>query len=453
MGHGDHEARRYGSRVYHKSAEFGTWGEPAYLKTTVEAREDEECAFSDVAESQQRREFCLQHDGYGALCSCDAPLVLPSPDTARANKRLKKVPVVVVAGENRPQYLFRALVSLLSAEGVHKNNIVVYIDGTTNPEPEAVCRLLGVRSVQHTPRGEKNGRIAQHYRDTLVNVFDLFPAAEYVIINEEDLDVAPDYFSYFAQTMPLMKLDPTIYCISAWNDQGYEGSSYDPALLYRVETMPGLGWLLSRALFKNELEAAWPKEGRFDWDMWMRMPDQRKGRECVIPDVSRTYHFGASGVNMSPYFQSLYFERHRLNKQPRVILRDTHLLTAKAYDKELHRLLSSALVVNHAQDPCSKQFLQSEVAVADEDTVFVMYIVMTSAYDYKNWQHVAKCWKLWDLDVRGFHKSLWRTWRLRRKLFVVGTTSEFAQHKPSDVVPYDFKQDDKEKDQADKKDH
>ena len=25
--------------------------------------------------------------------------------------------------------------------------------------------------------------------------------------------------------------------------------------------------------------------------------------ECVIPDVSRTYHFGSSGINMNPYFQ------------------------------------------------------------------------------------------------------------------------------------------------------
>lgn len=36
--------------------------------------------------------------------------------------------------------------------------------------------------------------------------------------------------------------------------------------------------------------------------MWMRMPEQRKGRECVIPDVSRSYHFGIIGLNMNGYF-------------------------------------------------------------------------------------------------------------------------------------------------------
>lgn len=49
-----------------------------------------------------------------------------------------------------------------------------------------------------------------------------------------------------------------IYCISAWNDQGYEHTSDDPSLLYRVETMPGLGWLLKRSLYKDELESKWP---------------------------------------------------------------------------------------------------------------------------------------------------------------------------------------------------
>jgi hypothetical protein len=37
--------------------------------------------------------------------------------------------------------------------------------------------------------------------------------------------------------------------------------------------------------------------------MWMRMPEQRRNRECIIPDISRTFHFGASGMNVYDYFQ------------------------------------------------------------------------------------------------------------------------------------------------------
>lgn len=40
--------------------------------------------------------------------------------------------------------------------------------------------------------------------------------------------------------------------------QGYEHTAEDPALLYRVESMPGLGWVLKKSLYKDELEPKWP---------------------------------------------------------------------------------------------------------------------------------------------------------------------------------------------------
>lgn len=32
----------------------------------------------------------------------------------------------------------------------------------------------------------------------------------------------------------------------------------DLALLYRVESMSGLGWMLKKSLYKDDLEAKWP---------------------------------------------------------------------------------------------------------------------------------------------------------------------------------------------------
>ena len=54
---------------------------------------------------------------------------------------------------------------------------------------------------------------------SLTAAFNIYPSAEHVIILEEDLDVAPDFFSYFSQTLDLLEQDPTLYCVSAWNDQ------------------------------------------------------------------------------------------------------------------------------------------------------------------------------------------------------------------------------------------
>ena len=36
----------------------------------------------------------------------------------------------------------------------------------------------------------------------------------------DDLDVAEDFFSYMAALRPLLDKDPTVWCISAWNDNG-----------------------------------------------------------------------------------------------------------------------------------------------------------------------------------------------------------------------------------------
>lgn len=43
----------------------------------------------------------------------------------------------------------------------------------------------------------------------------------------------------------------------------------------------------------------------------MRTSKVQRGRQCVVPEVSRTFHFGSSrAVNVNPYFQHTYFGRH-----------------------------------------------------------------------------------------------------------------------------------------------
>ena len=97
--------------------------------------------------------------------------------------------------------------------------------------------------------------------------------------------------------------------------------------------------VLSRKLYKGELEAKWPAPDVFwDWDMWMRTPNQRKDRECIIPDISRTYHFGAKGLNVGPAMNDAYFKRHAINTVPNVKI-DADLMYKDNYEKEINRLL------------------------------------------------------------------------------------------------------------------
>ena len=163
--------------------------------------------------------------------------------------------------------------SLLSANGANRSMISVYIDGYFQ-EPYELAKLYGLRVVQHKPVGRANARISQHYYFSLNDLFSSHSASDFAIIFEEDLIVSPDVFSYFSQTKHLLLEDPSIYCISAFNDNSYLHSSSDEALCYRVETMPGLGWMLTRELWENELKPKWPSpRHNWDWDLvgvWFR---------------------------------------------------------------------------------------------------------------------------------------------------------------------------------------
>lgn len=242
-----------------------------------------------------------------------------------------------------------------------------------------------------------------------------------------------DILSYFKQLLPVYEKDASVYCISAWNDQGYEHLCNDPAMMYRVETMPGLGWVLSRKLFKNELEEKWPKPHEIvDWDMWTRMPSNRKERECIIPDISRTYHFGGKGINVGGLMQALYFEKHAINQEAHVKM-DADKMYKENYEKEMHRLLSEAKVLNHTKTPCANK---DDFIPDTHGKLYVFYISMEFPGDFKTWQSMASCLRMWDLDARGFHKSMWRFWLKKNHVLVIGCpASVYCSYKPAEIKP------------------
>ena len=44
--------------------------------------------------------------------------------------------------------------------------------------------------------------------------------AVHAYLLQEDMEVAPDFFSYFEALTPLLDRDPSLMCISSWNDHG-----------------------------------------------------------------------------------------------------------------------------------------------------------------------------------------------------------------------------------------
>ena len=48
--------------------------------------------------------------------------------------------------------------------------------------------------------------------------------------------------------------------LSAWNDNGLKGRVRSRSALRRTDYFPGLGWLLTRRLWEDELKAQWPTQ-------------------------------------------------------------------------------------------------------------------------------------------------------------------------------------------------
>jgi len=213
---------------------------------------------------------------------------------------------------------------------------VIHIQQPDQSEPEVPAKELKFKGYF---------KISRHYRWGLKQIFRTFNHTA-VIIVEDDLDVAPDFYEYFSSTYDLLKNDPTLWCVSAWNDNGKANliDSSHGELLYRSDFFPGLGWMITKSLW-DELESKWPNSY---WDDWMRRPEQRKERACIRPEISRTRTYGKIGVS-----NGMFFDKHlkfiKLNENP-VAFSKTNMsyLLKEPYDKQFHALVDSLPVVSAA---------------------------------------------------------------------------------------------------------
>lgn len=80
------------------------------------------------------------------------------------------------------------------------------------------------------------------------------------------------------------------------------------------------------------------------------------GRDCLIPDVSRTYHFGEVGLNVNEKMQTLYFRHHALHKSSLPVkFKSLESLIKTNYDTSLKYAISMSKFIDEAARPCDEQ--------------------------------------------------------------------------------------------------
>ena len=237
--------------------------------------------------------------------------------TAKTNNKLSqylsqggKFPIILLTC-NRVELLDATLDNLLKVNNVQKDNIAIVqdggLEGIVSVSTKYGIKLLQNKLGLHLRGGSMNdggSRIATHYKFALSKAFDeLFPNAPGIIIVEDDLLFSPDFYDYFTATAPILEEDDTLLCISAWNDNGFVGHVRNPFALKRTEFFPGLGWFLTRRLYKGELEEKWPSA---HWDHWLRSQDTHKGRDILYPEVKQYICWLYVSICQNVYLLCLY---------------------------------------------------------------------------------------------------------------------------------------------------
>ncbi|XP_069944216.1 protein O-linked-mannose beta-1,2-N-acetylglucosaminyltransferase 1-like [Cherax quadricarinatus] len=271
-------------------------------------------------------------------------------------------------------------------------------------------------------------RISDQYRHALSLIFRRFPNASKAILLEEDLLTSPDFFSYFNQTAVLLELDASVCCVSAWSDLAALHSAHDPAILRRVEVLPGLGWMIDRHT-ATTLLSIWPPSTKdHDWDIWVRQPGVLGGRECVVPDVARTFHIGLSGSHAAGLIHTAFFANKPIPAQPGVRLHRVDRLTQEEYEEDLYQVLEDDPIILHSYlHPCHPSYLPRNLT----ERPVVVFIEMTAPGDYYAWQLLARCLGLWDLDTRSHHRGLFRFFFYQTEVLVIGYPfSDYSYLKP-----------------------
>ena len=202
-------------------------------------------------------------------------------------------PAIVVLACKRPSMVLHLLNSLVSLSQIDEFSLYVSFGC-----PESLSSLeFTNHSISflhyHDPETQKAIphpflRIQLHYQFVLQELFERRNHS-HVIILEDDLGLSPDLLNFYKQTSQLLEADPSLVCVSAFNDHGY-GENADPILLKRTASFPNLGLMFHR----HGYDVLWYKQPLTHttngWDPWLRIRAASLQVECVYPVTPRIRH-------------------------------------------------------------------------------------------------------------------------------------------------------------------
>lgn len=232
------------------------------------------------------------------------------------------------------------LESLMKVRGIEMTDIVVSQSGDDMRVTE-IAESFGLKVIQHLDNVNIEKRLSRHFQWSFNAVFDMYPDSDGLVVVEDDLLFSPDFLEYFHLTIPLLSSDPKLFSVSAWNDIGFKSNTHDLHAIKRVTFFPGLGWYLTRDMWKNRLDAIWPQS---DWDWVVRKFIVDNDLEIVVPEISRDYHAADHGTYMKKDLFNKYFKNINYNVDEDFRWDDRDLIPVLNYENHVVNMFHNDIV-------------------------------------------------------------------------------------------------------------
>ncbi|XP_042882078.1 protein O-linked-mannose beta-1,2-N-acetylglucosaminyltransferase 1-like [Penaeus japonicus] len=392
---------------------------------------------SNQSLQQQRWQYCQLHGAMGGLCDEHSPdpLPPPSPPTLAHQSALANVPVVVTAGA-RHQYLYHTLNTLLAAPGAQRSNVLVVLGDAPQPTTQ-LLRLINVNFTQVPVHGKDNFKLFRYYRSVFQLVARTFPDAPAVIFLDEDVEVSPDFFSFMSQTLWLLREDPTLYCINTYSATGLKDRAFHPSRVLRGSLQVSWGYALP-LYFIREALSIWPNESSkiYIYDYWMYR-DVRRGRECVYPEISRSFHFGV-GMNSDAILDEKTFLSKPLLQEAYVDLMRVSDIQIDSWRRQLSQNISHATVLRG--NPCSPNFIPSDLSNSHYVFYYRLDKLQENLPNPEQFHHLFNCVYTWTFSEQGLHEGVAIvTLSVRTTLYLVGVPySSYSYLRPPRLLLWDI---------------
>uniref|UniRef100_A0A0D9VN46 Alpha-1,3-mannosyl-glycoprotein 2-beta-N-acetylglucosaminyltransferase n=1 Tax=Leersia perrieri TaxID=77586 RepID=A0A0D9VN46_9ORYZ len=310
------------------------------------------------------------------------------------NSNVVPVAAVVVMACNRPDYLQRTVESILKYQTSVASKFPLFIsqDGTNGEVKKKALSYTQITYMQHVDfepvSTERPGeliayyKIAKHYKWALDELFIKHNFAR-VIILEDDMEIAPDFFDYFEAAAKLLDNDKTIMAVSSWNDNGQKQFVYDPNFTY--------------------------------WDDWVRLKEVHKDRQFIRPEVCRTYNFGEHGSSMGQFFRQ-YLEPIKLN--------DVHI---KWNSEDLSYLKEDKFLIQFGKDVSSATPLHGSDAALKAHNMNADVRIQYN--DQEDFERIARQFGIFEEWKDGIPRTaykgvvVFRYKSSRRRIYLVGPDS------------------------------